>query len=104
MEGDSCSRKSEGGDCRSGENEDIKVTWEEAHNHCKNAGMRLCNSQAELDQCCGTGCLYDYQLVWSSLKEGMPFITVLCALCADGLNYYFLDKSINILMLLYFLF
>ena len=84
MEGDSCSRKSEGGDCRSGQNEDIKVTWEEAHNHCKNAGMRLCNSQAEVDQCRGTGCDYDFLLVWGSPEEGMIFLIVFYALYADG--------------------
>ena len=73
LEGDSCEREVEGGDCRSGHNDDVKVTWNEAQDHCEEAGMRLCNSQEELDQCCGTGCQYDNQLVWSGLKEGIPF-------------------------------
>ena len=74
LEGDSCSRKLEGGYCRSGDNDDFKVTWKQARDHCEAAGMRLCNSQAELNQCCNTGCNYDYQPVWSSAKEGMLLI------------------------------
>ena len=54
----------------------IKVTWEEARSHCEAEGMRLCNSQAELDKCCGKGCEYNNKLIWSSLKEGMSFIIV----------------------------
>jgi len=69
LEGDSCSRKAEGGDCRSGNHQDAKVTWNVARANCEEAGMRLCNSQGELDQCCATGCGYDNALVWSSLKE-----------------------------------
>ena len=72
LTGDSCSREAHGGNCRSGD----KVTWEVAREHCEVAGMRLCNSEEELDQCCGTGCNYDNILIWSSITEGMLLITL----------------------------
>ena len=83
LDGSSCSRKYKGASgadiCRSGDGNhlwenpgdyDRKVTWNEANLHCLSEGKRLCNSQEELDKCCKTGCLYDNQLVWSSVKEG----------------------------------
>ena len=71
----SCSRKESLLACRSGSNNEIKVTWEEARRHCEAVGMRLCNSQLELNQCCGTGCDYDNLLVWSSVKEGISLLS-----------------------------
>ena len=84
LDGSSCSRKYKGASgadiCRSGDgyhlwenpgDDDRKVTWNEANLHCLSEGKRLCNSQEELDKCCKTGCFYDNQLVWSSVKEGM---------------------------------
>ena len=76
LDGSSCSRKYKGASgadiCRSGDNDDErKVTWNEANLHCLSEGKRLCNSQEELDKCCSAGCFYDNQLVWSSVKEGM---------------------------------
>jgi len=68
-EGNTCSRKN----CPSGnagEEDATGVTLEEAEEHCKKAGMRLCASQAELDTCCGQGCQYDNALVWSSVVKG----------------------------------
>jgi len=69
-EGTSCSRKGADDKCRSGHNDAVKVTWAAAKAHCEAEGMRLCASQAELDTCCGGGCQYDNQLVWSSVMEG----------------------------------
>merc|ERR1719412_1900480 len=60
MEGTKCSRKKDGV-CRSGNNDAVKVTWSAAKEHCEAEGMRLCASQAELDQCCGKGCQKDNQ-------------------------------------------
>ena len=56
--------------CRSGNNDDKKVTWHEANKHCVSEGKRLCNSQDELDKCCHTGCAYNTQLVWTGTEEG----------------------------------
>ena len=67
MDGSSCSRRTKTGECRSGSGKpDDKVTWEDANEHCKKDGMRLCKSQLELNQCCGNGgaCGYNDQLVW----------------------------------------
>jgi len=69
MEGNTCSRKG----CPSGtagKDDATLVTLEAAEAHCKDAGMRLCASQAELDTCCGQGCQYDNALVWSSVVKG----------------------------------
>jgi hypothetical protein len=80
LQGDSCSRKVKEVNCRSGDKDDFKVTWKVASDHCKTSGMRLCKSQEELNQCCGAGCGYDDQLVWSSLKDGgMPYIILFYA-------------------------
>ena len=68
LDGSSCSRKTKGGNCRS---EDAKVSWKEAFEHCKAAKMRLCDSQEEIDKCCGGGCALDVELVWSNMVEGM---------------------------------
>ena len=70
FDGNSCSRKDTNGVCRSGHGDDYKVTWEEASQHCEDAGMRLCNTQQELDRCCTTGCQIDNQIVWSGKMEG----------------------------------
>ena len=84
LKGDSCSRLKEGGGCRSSNNGDVKVTWNVALDHCEEAGLRLCNSQEEINQCCATGCNYDDKLVWSSVKEGTLFICLFYALNVDN--------------------
>ena len=75
MDGSSCSRKTNTGQCRSGNNDDYKVTWFDADEHCKNDGMRLCNSQEELNQCCANGgaCGYNDQLVWVNIQVSGKF-------------------------------
>ena len=69
MDGSSCSRKHQG-ICRSGNGDSYKATWMEANQNCLDSGMQLCNSQKEIDKCCGTGCNYDNQLVWSNIEQG----------------------------------
>ena len=70
-DGKSCSRKTDMGKCHSGHGIDGKDTWDVARSYCENVGKRLCSSQEELNQCCGTGCQFDNVLVWSDvLKEG----------------------------------
>ena len=46
------------------------MNWHEANQHCEEAGLRLCNTQQELDRCCTTGCQIDNQIVWSGKMEG----------------------------------
>ena len=74
MDGSSCSRTNSSiqdtDGCRSGKEDDKKFTWDEANKHCVSEGKRLCNSQEELDSCCGKGCSYDKQLVWTGTSEG----------------------------------
>jgi len=70
MDGSQCSRMLNG-KCRSGKagkDEEWKVTWNEAKEHCEADGMRLCETQAELDGCCRNGCQYDNALVWSNVN------------------------------------
>ena len=50
-----------------------KLNWEEADRICKDRSMRLCNSQQEIDKCCGKGCDYDNRLVWSNVIEGSAY-------------------------------
>ena len=69
MDGSSCSRKNQG-ICHSGSGDSYKATWMEANQHCLDIGMQLCNSQKDIDKCCGTGCNYDNQLVWSNIEQG----------------------------------
>jgi len=69
MDGTSCSRKTDDGKCYSGHGKDSKVTWHTARNFCKNIGKRLCTSQEELNQCCGSGCDYDNVLAWVDVLE-----------------------------------
>lgn len=43
------------------------VSWEEARVKCENAGARLCTiEELENDIPRGTGCGYDWQMVWST--------------------------------------
>lgn len=70
MDGLTCSRK-RNGSCRSGSNDAFKVTWLEAKQHCNADGMRLCNSQEEVDRCCGTGCSTDRDLVWTAVSSSV---------------------------------
>ena len=69
LDGSSCSRKASS-ICRSGDGKAQKYTWYEANEHCKAEGKRLCNSRDELNKCCGGGCNYDSELVWSGVIEG----------------------------------
>lgn len=68
MDGQTCSRK-RSDTCRSGHNDNVKVTWEQARDHCAADGMRLCATQEEVDRCCGSGCWYDSDLVWTSISR-----------------------------------
>ena len=70
LDGTSCSRIANDGNCRSFDNQVEEVTWSKANQHCEDAGLRLCDSQQELDSCCGTGCNHDNKKVWSGLMEG----------------------------------
>ena len=79
--GTSCIRKYPGDDqsgdqCFSGNKDDAKVTWFEAEHMCASIGMRLCNSQDELDLCCTNGCGYDKQPVWTNRVAGTTLFDV----------------------------
>jgi hypothetical protein len=41
-----------------------KRTYKQAQDHCLKAGYDLCETQAQLDTGCGTGCAYDAVVVW----------------------------------------
>jgi len=78
MDGSQCSRRQDGakrwrkdGACRS-EKKGGRVTWNEAKEHCEADGMRLCQTQAELDGCCRQGCQGDNKLVWGNVQKGLP--------------------------------
>ena len=73
MDGSSCSRTTNTGECRSGNKDEYKVTWDEAESHCKKDGMRLCKSQEELDKCCQVGCGYANQLAWVNIQLSGKF-------------------------------
>ena len=68
LDGTSCSRKTVNGNCYFGTS---KVSWKQAFELCKDAKMRLCDSQEELDQCCGAECGLDDKLIWSNVLEGI---------------------------------
>ena len=71
LDGQFCYRKNpDSGKCWSGNNDALKVTWCEAYEMCTSAGYRLCKNQEEMDRCCGSGCFYDYTLVWTSIEPG----------------------------------
>eukprot|EP00808_Paulinella_micropora_P020117 g52821.t1 len=40
------------------------MTYHEAEDFCASAGMRLCRPE-ELNKACGSGCAYDFELVWT---------------------------------------
>ena len=63
MDGSSCTRKDENGVCLGGTSMLSFVSATVAEAKCSDMGMRLCQSQAEVDQCCGAGCGYDDNLV-----------------------------------------
>ena len=75
QDGARCYRKDNNGACFSGSglNNDDKKTWYEAYAICisaadpedSNLQLRLCNTQDELDKCCGNGCRYDDILIWT---------------------------------------
>ena len=71
LDGASCKRKIYNGACPVDSSNELKVTWEEAKMQCQSLGLRLCNSQHEIDQCCGQECGYDNRLVWSGMVEGI---------------------------------
>ena len=68
LDGTSCSRKTVNGNCYFGNS---KVSWKQAFEVCKDSKMRLCDSQEELNQCCGAGCGLDDKLIWSNVLEGI---------------------------------
>ena len=65
-----CTRVDGNGQCYSDKHEDKNdgTTWHQANEICKNAGLRLCKSQVEVDRCCSGGCGYDNGIVWSNLQ------------------------------------
>ena len=48
-----------------------ELNWLDASNVCKSQSARLCTRE-ELEEDCtaGTGCSYDYRLIWSSTPKG----------------------------------
>ena len=86
LDGSKCHRHDSSGKCWSGYNDAFKKTWQEADVICQNAGYRLCKSQAEVDKCCESGCMHDYDVVWSgnvyigkNLKTRVPsWLTIQC--------------------------
>ena len=48
-----------------------ELNWLDASNVCKSQSARLCTRE-ELEEDCtaGTGCSYDYRLIWSSTPGG----------------------------------
>jgi len=87
MDGSDCYRQnSADGLCHSGSGDEFKVTWFEAYWICQNQGYRLCETQGELDHCCGSGCSYDNQVVWTSLEEvGGSEEPAICRLTIDAM-------------------
>merc|ERR1712117_568441 len=70
MDGNTCTRKrSQNGQCLTGGNDAFKVNLADAKALCQAQGMRLCQSQVELDRCCGSGCSYDFNLVWTDIHR-----------------------------------
>ena len=55
----------DGGSCKSETPDCSKLTASKAYHKCAKFRMRLCSKQ-ELSSniCCGTGCLFDEELVW----------------------------------------
>ena len=69
LDASTCTRKRhEDSQCFTGDNDAVKVSWIEAKSMCETQGMRLCNSQEEINKCCSSGCGYDNQLVWSGAR------------------------------------
>jgi len=70
LDGSTCTRKDSWphGACL-GDRE--KVTWAQAKQICEAEGMRLCNSQQEVDNCCHRGCGYDGALTWTGIYPGV---------------------------------
>jgi len=73
-DGQTCYRHDNEGNCWNGDrhiigNDGARKTWFEAFKICNEAGYRLCASQNELDKCCGTGCLYDNVIMWTSIED-----------------------------------
>ena len=62
-DGSSCTRTDKDGVCLGG----TDVQYAEAK--CSGMGMRLCQSQAEVDKCCESGCGYDNTLVFIEEPE-----------------------------------
>jgi len=70
LDGSTCTRKDSWphGACL-GDRE--KVAWAQAKQICEAEGMRLCNSQQEVDNCCHRGCGYDGALTWTGIYPGV---------------------------------
>ena len=77
MDGSSCTRKDENGVCLGGTSMLSFVSATVAEAKCSDMGMRLCQSQAEVDQCCAAGCGYDNVLLF--IKRGVVAFFALVA-------------------------
>lgn len=68
-DGSTCTRMDASNSCASGaagaSNPFSPDSAADAEDLCSALGMRLCETQAELDKCCGSGCQYDNALVWA---------------------------------------
>ena len=97
LDGNSCERK-RSDVCRSGDGkeDEIKVTWNAAKDHCEANGMRLCATQDELDRCCGTGCWYDYNNVWSNVVLGSSISILIHMWYIDNISRYIIRQLVDL--------
>lgn len=65
----STSRHAQSQQCLSSGGDAALKTYTDAVRICSRAGMRLCESQEQLDRSCGQGCGLDSALVWTSQKR-----------------------------------
>merc|ERR1719483_617709 len=77
LDGASCTRKHPGPHQTCMGNRQ-HVTWAHAKQVCEAEGMRLCNSQEEVNKCCGSGCGYDGVLTWTSISQVVRSHYVAC--------------------------
>lgn len=69
LDGSSATRRGDGDECISGEDDDVMMTYPQAVSECAALGMRLCESEAGLDMSCGGGCGHDAALSWIARSE-----------------------------------
>ena len=75
QDGSSCTAYSSGSTCFPG-----SATYTEAVQACTAAGMRLCTREEYDSVCCGTGCSYDHNSVWTS-NDAIYDSTSCCSTC-----------------------